>query len=199
MINLLPPAMKKEIRAARINVVLARYCWLFVISGIFLAAIFGVGLYITTQDKAIAEKEKQNYQLEIDKYKDVKKESEAFSANLKSAKSILSSEVVFSKLITDIAAVLPTGVILSNLNITTTTLGTPFSLTARAITYQNAVDLKTNLENSPLFEQISIQSTTQSPTNIVSESYIDRRYPVTVTLNVTLTKQKPAAAKTGDS
>lgn len=194
MINLLSPQTKKEIRAARLNVVLIRYCFILILSGIFVVSIFGVGFYLTQQDRAGASKLKQASEAEINKYASVKKEAEAFSSNLSNAKTILSGEIVFSKLITGIAAVLPSGVILSNLNLTSNSLGTPISLQARSASYEKAVELKNKLEASSIFEQVNIANTAQTEfTGEASDTLA--KYPVSITINAVLSK--PATPKPG--
>ena len=187
MINLLPPQTKKQIRAARLNVILLRYCVVLIISSVFLVGIFGVGFYITDIDNQAALAKQQESQKDISKYASVKAEAEAFSGNLAIAKTILSSEVIFSKLVTDIASTLPEGVILSNLSLAANTLGSPLSISAKTTSNAKAIELKDKLESSPLFEKVNIANIQVNDIND-SASAIDRKYFVSVTLNTVLSK-----------
>ena len=196
MINLLPPQTKKELRSARLNVILLRYCIFLVICVVFLVGIFGVGFYITDIDAQAAQKKRAESQRKINQYSKVKAEAEAFSGNLANAKTILSSEVVFSKLITDIAGVLPSGAILGSLNLTSNTLGAPISLQAKVTTNAKAIELKDKLEASTLFEKVSIVSIQVSEVSDSGNS-LDRSHPVGVTLNAVLSK--PTTTPTGAS
>lgn len=190
MINLLPQETKKSIRAGRLNVVLLRYVIYLAICLIAAVLIFGVGYYITTQERKDHEAQRATYESSNAGYAKIKQESDAFSKDLTIADSILSSEIVFSELIVDIAKTLPDGTVLTSLNITTESAGEPLAINARTKDPEGALRLKAALESSPIFENVSVLSITSpsdaSPTTALS--YIAQNYPYSVVLSSTLSK-----------
>lgn len=200
MINLLPPHTKQEIRAARVNVILLRYCVLLIFTLGFVLASFGIGFYITWNDKNAALNRKQDADSSANTYAKVKQEAESFSKDLKTAKTILSGEISYSQLLINIANTLPAGTIVNNLSLASNNFGTPVTLTARTILGPDAASrdvyalkLKDALEVSPLFENVSIASTvlTENP-----GSALERKYPLQVVINTTLSKPKQTPGTT---
>ncbi len=183
MINLLSPETKKSLRSGRNNVILSRYVWSICAALLAIAAIFGGGYYITVTEKAKAIEERTANETMVEKYASTQREAEAFASNLKGAKSILENEVVFSELITEIAATLPTGTVLSNLNLSTSITGEEIVLNALTLDSGDApLRLKAALEASPLFERANIQGITAPPESAAS------KYKATVSIRVTVTK-----------
>ncbi len=186
MINLLPTDGKKQLRAARNNAVLRQYYILVVMAAILMAAVFGVGFKVTLDQEASYQKLKQQSETESAKYSAVRKSAEGFNADLKSAKTILASDVRFSQLITDIAGVIPTGVILGNLTLNPQdTTNAPLTVNARAKTYDDAVKLKNSLEQSPIFENVSLVS---AGTGSGTSEGAAAAYPVNVSISAKFTK-----------
>lgn len=197
MINLLPPATKQEIRAARLNVILVRYVGLALVALVFMVSALGVGFYISWNDKNAALTREQQANSSASTYAKVKQESEVFSKDLKTAKTILSGEISYSKLLIDIANVLPTGTIVNNLTLASNSFGTPVTLTARTALGPDAANrdiyalkLKDALEASDLFENTSITSTTLTE---APGTPLEKKYPLSVILSTTLSKPKPGA------
>ena len=191
MINLLPPEAKKQIRAARFNVVLRNYIVMLTITGVLLAATFGIGFWVTINDKSLAETNKASSQAAAAEYQETRKAAEDFAKNLNTAQAILATNVSFSKLITDIATNVPSGVILSNLSLggSTAAQNTPVEINAKARSYNDAVRLKDSLEASPIFENVRLTNITDIPPAQGGQGDpTAQRYPVNVTLNVQFTK-----------
>lgn len=186
MINLLPNNSKKQLKAARSNAILRRYYLLVAISATLLAAVFGVGFKVTFDQEVKYINAKQQSEAESVKYQQVRKAAEDFGKDLAAAKTILASDVRFSQLITDIASVIPPGVILGNLTLNTQeSTSAPLTINARAKTYDDTVKLKNSLEASPIFENVSILSAgVGDATSAGSTSY-----PVTVSLSAKFSKK----------
>ena len=92
MINLLPPADKKEILAARTNVLLLRYCIVsFACALLLFGAIIGVH-YTDHHEKDSARKNRPKHQ-QTSQYSEVQKQVTEFTANLATAKKILAGNV----------------------------------------------------------------------------------------------------------
>ncbi len=200
MINLLPVETKRQIGAARANTVLMRYLVFIGISSLLMVAIFGGGLYITLNEKKLAAKDLDTLKQSNSQYSPIQKQAEEFSANLGTAKSILSNEIIFSELTTNIAKALPVGTVLTNLTILTDNVGQPITLNARTKDEEGALRLKNALETSPVFEKVSISSITspiqENEGSNAAVDTISRDYPYTVTINATLSKENPTAATT---
>lgn len=204
MINLLPDETKRNYRAARLNVILRRYVIVLIWALLFMGASFGVGYFVTTQDREVAQQELDRFRQEASKYEKVKKDSADFAKNLATTKSILSSEIIFSELIVDISKTLPKGAILSNLTIGAENLGDDITLSARTVdANETPLRLKQSLEESPLFEKVSIMNiTTPAPgaesgatATATAENPMLRSHPVTVNLSATMSKPPKTGVK----
>lgn len=179
MINLLPPADKKEILAARTNVLLLRYCIVsFACALLLFGAIIGVHYTLTTMKKTAQEKIDQSTQ-QTSQYSEVQKQVTEFTANLATAKKILAGNVQYSAIAIKIAQALPSGVVLENLTLDSTTFGKPTSLSAKARTTNDAVRLKNALSDSPYFDNVYLESVTRQADD-------NSRYPVSININVTM-------------
>jgi Tfp pilus assembly protein PilN len=196
MINLLPPETKRQIRAARMNVTLYRYCMLLVATALFLGFVFAVGFWANMNEKQLADNAKQESQSAATEYAKTKAAAEEFAKNLATAKTILGSDTSFSDLILNIAAVVPAGVILNNLTLGSTLpnakADAPIDISGRAMSYERAVNLKNSLENSPIFENVNIANISQGDTSATS-SALAQKYPFTVSLKAQFTKKTTGA------
>lgn len=185
MINLLPGEFKKQLRAARNNNILRRYYLLLLISAGLLAAIFAVGFVVTFDQEQQHIRIKQESDQTAKAFEDTRKAAEDFSKDLAVAKTILASDVRFSQLISDIAGVIPPGVVLRNLGLNTQDAGNaPLTISANAKTYDHAVELKNSLEKSPIFENVSLVSASTSTSGEAAAS----PYPVSASVSVKFSK-----------
>lgn len=192
MINLLPPETKKQIRAARINVILYRYCLLIVITAALLGTVFGVGFWASINDKQAADAAKSDSLAAEQQFAKTKTQAQTFASNLATDKTILNSNVSFYQLILNIAALVPSGVILNNLTLgnTSSTPNAPIDISGRATSYNTAIGLKSNLEKSPIFENVNIVNISQSDTSTPGTvSPLVQQYPFMVSLKAQFTKK----------
>lgn len=158
MINLLPPQEKKQIRAGQANVLLWRYCVLTIILAglllLFMAALF----ILMTTEKNRSEAELRESEENSQKYQAVQKDVNTFSENLKTAKAILDKDVRYSKIATKIARVIPSGITLQSLILDAAKFDKPADFIAAGRSYDDALRLKTAMESSPLFRDVSLVS-----------------------------------------
>ncbi|HEU5187585.1 MAG TPA: PilN domain-containing protein [Candidatus Saccharimonadales bacterium] len=183
MINLISPQAKKQLRAARVNRTLGSYFLILLGAAMLLGGIFAVGFYTTNVAMQQANQLTAENLQKAEAYAKVRTQAEAFSKDLNVAKTILASDVRFSKLIGTIAAVIPKGVILTNLTLTAAqNPNAPLTINARAKNFDDGIALKNNLEASPIFENVKLINASTSPE--VSA------YPVTLSLSVQFTKAK---------
>jgi Tfp pilus assembly protein PilN len=182
MINLLPREEKRQLRAARTNTLLIRYNSALLAAIGFLGIAIGITYLYLSSTKAAAELTMSENIARVSSYASVEAEAQQFRNNLSTAKQILDHEVTYTKVILEIAKLLPPGVVLENLNLDAQTFGTETTLIAQAKDYASALALKDSFQGSPLFSDVHFQS-------IASNDATDAgQYPVTVNLNVTIKK-----------
>ena len=179
MINLLPEDTRSQLSAARTNRLLLRYNILLLGAiGFLLAAIGLVYVYLGSA-KAAAEASIQENLTRVGDYSAVEAEANSFKQDLTNAKQILDSDVTYSKIILEIASVLPQGVTLDTLNLDSATFGTPTTLNAKVRDYPTVLVLKDALQGSTLFSDVSIQTISNDGTD---------SYPLNATFSVTIRK-----------
>lgn len=182
MINLLPENSKKELRAARMNVVLVRYTILTISAvGFLLVAQVGFYAYLAST-KANAEAANTDNQTKAAAYDSVKKEAAEYRKNLSIAKQIFGNQINYTSLVFGITELLPQGVILDSLNISGKDLGSQTTLTAHAKSYDAATQLKQNFEQSKLFENVYFQS-------LNAAEGTNTAYPIDISISVKLKKE----------
>lgn len=196
MINIISPEQKREIRAARINVILVRYAIMLVSLAVLIVLIYGLGFWLVGHEKQ-AVNDKLLSQTEQSKaYDAVEKEAETFRQNLTIAKSILSKETSYSTFLTTLANDLPSGTVLVNLSLGgTTTAQKGLNLDTRASSYAKVLELKNDLEQSTLFENVSIVSASR-PDDIGTLTGLEAKYPYEASFNVKLSTKSPSTGVT---
>jgi len=182
MINLLPDDAKKQIKAGRTNVILMKYLFTLGISIAFLAAISIGSYFVLLGTKTNAEAIMSNNTSNTNAYSTVQAQAASLRSSLSTVKTILDQEVVYTKVITNIASSIPTGVVLESLTLSPTTFGQPVTLQAHAKTTDAAIALKQQFQSSPLFSGVTFQSLS-SATTALSDGY-----PISVTLSLTINK-----------
>lgn len=181
MINLLPDETKKQISAARTNITLVRYIVFLGFAIVFLTLACSTTYFILVNNKAVAERIIENGNLKTNSYSSVKKQADSLRNSLTTAKNILSQQTVYSSIITGIGATLPPGIILNELSLSNSTIGTPITILARARSVDDVTKLKANFHNSTLFSNFSVIS--QATTTTDSSGY-----PVEISISLTINK-----------
>lgn len=185
MINLLPETYKKELVAARQNVLLLRYnFFLLGVGGFLMLACLSVFALLTTT-KAIAEATSTTNDSKVQDYAKTIKDADEYRKNLETAKKILANDISYTKLALDITALLPKGVILDGLNLDAKTFGTQTTIMAHAKDYAAVTALKSAFEKSSLFTNVHLQSIT------ADDKDEKNAYPLGVGMNVTVKKATP--------
>lgn len=182
MINLLPDGNKKELRAARMNVVLLRYnVFTLVTVFIFLLALGGFYAYLTST-KATAEASNTENQAKANSYNDTKKAAEEYRANLATAKQILTNQVNYTSVIFGITELLPKGVVLDNVNLSAKDFGNQTVISAHAASFDSVAQLKQNFQQSKVFSNVFFQTI-----NNAGDTG-DDKHPISVTVSVKINK-----------
>lgn len=180
MINLLPPETKANFGYARRNLTLRNWVitLAFVLVGVGGLFTYGVinlhqsVLHYQNQVSAAQDNLKKEKQAETEKkVKDI-------SSSLRLATQVLGTEVVFSKLITQIGAAIPPGAVLTSLNINKANAG--LDLTANAKDAATATQVQVNIgsSNDKIFAKADIISITKKGTKTEKPD----PYPYVVTL-----------------
>ena len=200
MINLLSPAQKGDIRAARLNVRLRRAALLCFGALLIILGIYGVGFFFVQGDRTTADKELAASKLATEdaNYKKVVTDAKAYKTNLTVAEKVLTSGVSYSSFVVETARLLPPGTVLTGL--TLSNLGAPatganaatantLTILARTTSYDVSLQLQKSLEDSELYEKVSI-----SDVSILAENArltnSDKKYPVSMTVKARISKIK---------
>lgn len=182
MINLLPDEIKRDMGAARMNIVLLRYN-VMVLSGVVIMSLFCLTFYfvLSTNQSTYLSTSNSNKNKAAD-YESVRKAAEAYKNNLLIAKSIFASAVSYTDVINSITKLIPDGVVLDSLNLSESTFGQQNSFSAHAKTYASAAKLKQNFQSSDLFSNVYFQNLT------VSSDDSGSAYPVSIVISAILNK-----------
>jgi Tfp pilus assembly protein PilN len=180
MINLLPPEEKRQLRAARSNTLLVRYNILL----LGVVAFMGIAIAITYVFLSTAQQNAKQTISENDakvvQYASVQAQATLFKQHLATAKQILDNEVTYSKVVLEIAQLIPRGVVVENVSLDSQTFGTATTLVAQAKSYSSALALKDSFGKSALFSDVHFQS--------ITAGNAQTDYPITVNLNITIKK-----------
>lgn len=189
MINLLPPDIKEAYFYGHRNVTLLRWVMVCVISLVGLVAISTAGLIYVHQaaqeyaNAAVSKQESLKKQDQAGTQKAVKD----ITSNLKLAVQVLSKEVLFSKLLNQLATITPSNAILTDLNI----VGSQRAVDISAMTtdYAAATQLQVNLSDpsNKLFTKADIITVTCGSQNAAGGS----KYPCSVTVRALFTSSNP--------
>lgn len=160
MINLLPFERRNEVSFARKNFWLLKLCGIFtvVIGGVGILTALGI-LYLKSSERSYQNQITNTSQsLRNQRLDTVQKQAEEISGNIKLATDVLSRQVLFSKLLQQIGAAMPSNTSLSDLKITKGEKG--ISLTASAIDYDAATQVQVNLADpkNKIFSKADIVS-----------------------------------------
>jgi Tfp pilus assembly protein PilN len=182
MINLLPPDLKQEYRYARRNRHLLQWVGSFLVVIVGLAIITGTGLvYLNNSANTYRQRTTDtNQQLQAQNLAGVQKQVTAMSNNLKLAVQVLSKEVLFSKLLTQLGSITPPNVVLTGLAISQTQGA--IDITAQTTDYNAAAQLQANLADpaNQIFAKADLVSINCTPTG--SATGVNAAYPCAVSL-----------------
>lgn len=182
MINLMPPDLKKELRAARTNVVLLRYLAVIGMSTVFLAFILWGAYFLLGQIQGSAAQLIEANDTKAAVYSDTKVQVDSLSAGLSEAKGILDQEILYSDVLINIAQQMPAGTIIDKIALDATSFnGAPLTLKMYAKTSADAINLRDRFQSSAFFSNVNFQSVSDTSGGIDG-------YPVSATLTLTLNR-----------
>ena len=180
MINLLPDETKKQLRAAHSNVILIRYLVILGAAATFLVLAFAVSYYFIFNIKSANNTADNNSQSTTILYSSAKKQLTALQSSLSTAKNILNQQISYSDVITNIATILPSGIVINKLTLTNNLTGPIATFKALATSANGAAEIKENFTKSLLFSNYS--------ETITNNQNDPSGFPVQVSISVTLNK-----------
>ncbi|HSX27288.1 MAG TPA: hypothetical protein VLG25_00730 [Patescibacteria group bacterium] len=187
MINLMPVELKHQTRFARRNTLLLRWMVSMLIGTMGIVGVFfGGQIYIQQSIHAYENQVSQTKKSLADqKLEETQKHVQDISNSVKLVNQVLSREVLFSKLIKQVGAVMPPGSALQSLSLNKIEGG--IDLQAVASDYQTASQIIINLADpaNKVFEKADIQSINCSSTAI------DTRYPCSASIRALFAKNNP--------
>lgn len=191
MINLLPTELKDSYRYAHHNTSLLR--WVIALA-IGIAGLFGLStaslIYMQQSTRSYASQAASaQTSLQQQNLTGTQAQVKSISGSLQLAVQVLSKEVLFSKLFTQLAAVMPSNAVLTDLNITQAQ--TAVNITADTTDYNAATQLQVNLAdpNNKIFSRADIVSITCNTS--ASQTGLAARYPCIVSIRALFATNNP--------
>lgn len=180
MINLLPYDNKKQIHAARFNVVLGNCLTLIICSIIFMALSCASSYAYLNKLKANANNTTSSASntASEDSVTTLTKAS-SIRADLATAQTVLNKRVSYYKILTAISSALPTGVILDSLSVKDATINSPITINLHSKTNDISNTITQNFRNNTLFSKAVVKSI-----NTTSDNQNGYNYAVTVIINI---------------
>lgn len=159
MINLMPPQSKEDTLYARRNVRLVKWIIAIIIAAVGSFAIIALGqLYLIQSTKTYTKQIHEGQEkLRIQKLDETQNRVNEISSNLKLVLQVLSREILFSKVLRQVGAAVPSGSVLTQLTINKVEGG--IDLTFEAKDYQTASQILINLQDpeNKVFESADIE------------------------------------------
>jgi len=175
MINLLPPDVKQSYRFAERNVSLLRWT---ITSAVILAGVGIIGGYGWLATRQALGSNDQHVvaltaSLKEAKLEETNKRVSDISSSLKLAEKVLGQEILFSKLLKQMATALPNGTYLSGLNISEVADGSGLDVTVSATNYNAATQVQVNLadKSNQIFAKADIQNIACDTTGSANPDY----------------------------
>lgn len=177
MINLLPYTNKKQLRAARHNIILAK-CLGFLLAGIVFLIISCVITYkLLKTDGTTAQQPIAESSITSANQLPLPNEIDNISSELTTAKTIMNSRTSYAEIVTEIGSALPSGAIIDTISINNSSFNQPFMIYIRTKDQNIGQQAKSRLAKSKLFSNPKI-------INIASAKDSSSDYPYMTTISL---------------
>jgi hypothetical protein len=188
MINLLPPETREHFLYARRNTGLVRWMLAFTLGIVGIGLVVGFGqLYIGNSIKTYTQQaEVTRAQLKEQKLDETQARVTEISSSLKLAVQVLSRQILFSKLIQQIGAAIPSGASLTDLRIAKLEGG--IDLEFAATDYQTGTQVQVNLKDpaNKIFDKADLVNI-----NCSANAASDPVHPCQVIIRASFAKNNP--------
>lgn len=184
MINLLPPEVKENTVYAKRNSRLRRWTIGLFASILAILTIVAAGqIYLQSSIRSYSTQVQQGQdELKAQNLEDAQSKVQDLTDSLKLVVQVLSREILFSKLITQIGSALPNGTILTDLSINKLQGG--IDLRAATVDKQSATQVQLNLQdpNNKIFDRADIINIQCDSATASKGDPVKSQYPCTVQL-----------------
>lgn len=181
MINLLPEETKKQLKAARWNVILVRYIFVIVIAFGFITLVSYASSILLAQTRSSADSLIESTDTNAPEFAETQAQINELSTTLSGARTILDSRVSYAELLRTIGGQMPEGTVMRELEIPEAALnGQAVTVEILAETTEAAATLRERFQSNPRFQSVNLES--------ISETGGETGYPVTATLSFTITR-----------
>lgn len=184
MINLLPVEIKRDIKAARLNVILRRYI-LIVIVALMAMMLVCAGAYLILKNSQSSSLSTNTENIKKAKeYNEVKKHGDEYRQNLSVAKQIFDNSTNYTNLIFTIASLVPKGVTIDSITLSSTSLANQNLFLGHAKSFdlanqtKDSFQKKVNDDKEALFTDVHFENLTQDTSSAAND------YPVSFVLSV---------------
>ena len=188
MINLLPPDVKSSYRYARRNVSLRRWLFAFAVAFVGLGIISTYGLLSIKQSTNHYTKQIASSQqlFTTEKFSQTQTQVQDISNSFRLVVQVLGQEVLFSQLLKQIAATIPSNANLTGLNINQTQGA--IDISAITTDYNTATQVQVNLADpaNKIFSKADIVSITCGNVNALNP-----KYPCTINIRALFATNNP--------
>lgn len=191
MINLLPPAIQKQRRYGRLNILLVKILVGIVAIGILASTVMLTGLRITADDEAFLDESIAQKEEIYSSVQAFENQANTVRSNISTIEKLFEREVKFSQLLVEIASSIPVGAELTGLSLTGANTA-PLQISAVTNTQELAGTLRRNLVDSGVFETADIQSVNQTGGGDTGNPV---RYSVSISASLTGSAEKIAQEK----
>lgn len=180
MINLLPDETKKQLRAARTNVILARYTFIVLLAAAFLGIVLAGSYVLLTQTRSSAQELIAANDTKAEVFSETQQQISVLSSDLSEARIILDQQKSYASVLRALGQSMTAGTVIDEVELTPQSFtGAPISVTLYATSSEATVALGESLRSSGVFSNINIES--------VSEQGGIEGYPVSATITMAIT------------
>lgn len=189
MISLMSTDDKRDLKTARRNAALVNYILYLLLIGVVTALVYSIGFWIVDKEKEAVSAQITEQTEKSKEYAKVQARAKKFRGDLKIAKSALDSGTKYSEFFMTLARDMPERAVISSISLGKTAVGASDTtdIRARVDTNNRVVELKAKLEESSLFEDVSIISVVR-PESLEQLGGIEKSLPYEATYRVKISK-----------
>ena len=177
IINLLPPEEKRELSAAKLNVVLVQLL-VVTIGGALVLITCGFIILKSLDNYSIIAQEHLDYNnSRTDSLGQVVNQTNKLRSNLALDKTIFSQGISYSNILINLAKSLPSNTVLDGLTLDSSSFNKLLTLTIKTKDYSGVSNLKSTLQSSNYFSKVNFES-------ISNDGGV--KYPIQITLSLVL-------------
>lgn len=187
MINLLPPEYKENIMYARRNRRLLNWSLAMVVSLAVIGLVVAGGYLLMNNSikSQTAQAEKARQQLKDEKIDETKARLDEISSNTKLILQVLSREILFSSLLKQLGASLPSGTTLQSIQIDKVQGGITLKALAKDVDAATQIQVNLSDPDNKIFQKADIESINCTPSDNKAI------FPCTVQLRALFAKDNP--------